>query len=812
MRHVLVVILLVLSVTMTGSGTVGEIKGGWSVSCDATPLAPGDTNGGVGAASVDAERTATSVFATDNDAVLNDTTAGTWRGNVVASPVAGENAHLDVLGKLNFLVADRTVDPGNPFYGEALRFGNVGSALSQFANVYDIAIDPYDNGIFVSSFGTLAYSFPSVGLDRYDVIKYDSTGKFVWSFQTNSSFVSDNGNFGGRPTIAVNPVNGQVAIGDNGFTRIQVFTPNGDHTRYTFAASTAATDSPGTPGTGNGQFASSSQPIVVAYDSTGALYASDAGNDRIQKFTISGATFTYVTKVAVSGFVAGAGIADMVMSPNDILHVSLTTSTARGAVGTIRTYNTSLVAQNTATITAPAGSGSGILTLSVDATGVWAYWGYTAYLQRYTLSGATATEGIRWSSGFPIGTTLASAVASATDTSGRVDVLFRLTFTDTFVPNKVTSFRWIDYRLSDAIYNYMLSCDSTLGGLSYSFDATSNPYVVLPAWSGDVWAHIKEILTAHNLDLYLDDSTIRVADAGVRTIELTNTSPVRTEPVNRFGGQELIMYATNATAGGGTVWSAAESNTRYQIDVGQRRTVSVSTNNYPVTVDDVIPADALPILPGQYYVIDSTGIHVPSPVWVAAGASVLTEVGDQVGQVKFILQGPNSAISGYTGPFTFADGNGTTAMGALTVTGTGVFTSPQSVTFQTGANPTKTTQQVARTIRNFAIDTLDRLYQRAPMAIDEVSGVAMSVSFTVPTADLLGFGSTMGATFMYNDSRYRITNATFGALTTQITATRYVSIDMIDTATAGLTIDQRDAIWTGYSIDDRTIKPLALTV
>lgn len=795
MRHVLVVILLVLSVAMTGSGTVGEIMGGWAVSCDATPLAAGNTDGGVGSASVDAERTPTSVFATDNDAVLTDTTAGVWRGNVVSSPVAGESVHLDVLGKLNFLVADRTVDPVWFEETDTSTFAPSGTGTGQIGNLNKVAVDTFNDAVFVSSFGV-------AGIGRYVIVKYDSAGNYITEF---AAYGTGNGQFIGAVTVAVNPSDGSVYIGDGGNSRIQKFTTSGARTSYSYAAQV------GTNGSGNGQFGFGL--IAIALDSTGNVYAGDRGNARIQKFNSS---LTYQAQVAVPGFNASVPIYDLSMSPSDVLYASLVPVTETpgvipiGTAGIVRTYNTSLVVLATVTPAIPVGVGA-ILYVTPDSSGFWAYWGYGNYVVKYD---STGQETNRWYSGYAVPENYNSGYPVALGSSGRLVVGFRSS-NDTnsaYLGMRVTAFNWSPVPLSDAILYYMLECDSALGGMTFSYDAAADPDVVLPAWSGDVWSHIKEILTAHNLDLYLDNDTIRVDDAGARTIELTNTSPIRTEPVNLFGGQELIMYATNATAGGGVMWSAADSNTRYQIDVGQRRTVTVSTNNYPVQVNILVPTDNLPVLPGQYYVIDSTGTHVPADMWLAAGATVTPQLGAGVGQIDFTLQGPSGAISGYTGPFTFADGNSSTSVGTLTVTGSGTFTNPQPVTFQTGANPTKTTQQVARTIRNFAIDTLDRLYQRAPMAIDEVSGVAVSVSFTVPTVDLLGFGSTMGATFLYNDSRYRITNATFGALTTTITATRYVSIDMIDTATTGLTIDQRDAIWDGYSIDDRTIKPLALTL
>lgn len=792
MRALRILVVVVVSITLAGSGAIGQVVEKWSVREDCTPLAPGDTRGGVGSATVDADSTSTSVFVIDNNLTLEDETAGEWRGNVVASPVVEGKVHLDVAGKLNFLVADRTVDPVWFNAATPKNFIPTGQATGQVENLYKVAVDTSDGSVFASSYGV-------AGIGRYTIVKYSATGSYITEF---GAYGSGNGQFAGAVSITVNPADGSVFVGDGTNNRVQKFTTSGGRTVYTYSAQV------GGSGTGNGQFGAGLIPVAV--DSSGNVYAGDRGNARIQKFN---SALAYQTQVAVPGFSTATPVYDMSMSPADILYVSLVSAGFFDGdnAGRVRRYSTSLAVVGT-DIVPPVPQGTrALLNIAADATGFWAYWGTANGIIKYNDAGV---EQRRWYSGYPFSQDVNTGYSIAIGNNGDVVVGFKTGsgFTNFFPANRVTVFNWASVPLSEAILGYMETCDPTLGGMTYSYDVAADPAVVLPAWSGDVWAHLKEVCTAHNIDIYADNGVIHVADAGARIITLDNTSPIRTEPVNLFGGQQLIMYATNPVAGGGVLWSASEANTRYQIDVGQRRTVAVSTSNYPVSVDPLVPTDSLPVLPGQYYVIDSTGAHVPAASWVAAGASVKGTAGSGVGQVEFTLQGPNSPISGYTGPFTFADGNGTTATGALVVTGTGVFTAPQPVTFQTGANPTKTTQQVARTIRNFAIDTLERLYQRAPMAIDEVSGVAVTVTLEVPTVDLLGFGSTMGATFLYNDSRYRITNAVFGALTAQITATRFVSIDMIDTVTAGLTIDQRDAIWAGYSIDDRTIKPLALTL
>lgn len=95
--------------------------------------------------------------------------------------------------------------------------------------------------------------------------------------------------------VAVNGAGNSVCVADSGNNRLQRFDGIGGF-KYQW----------GTFGTANGQFDS---PSGMAVDSAGNVYVADAGNNRIQLFTLSDAASTFVTAWGSGQFLYPSGVA-----------------------------------------------------------------------------------------------------------------------------------------------------------------------------------------------------------------------------------------------------------------------------------------------------------------------------------------------------------------------------------------------------------------------------------------------------------------------------------------------------------------------
>jgi len=781
----LVVIALGLSVSMTGSGTVGHVLPGWSVLESCTPAMPGDSRGSVGSASFKAGATSTSRFVADNEVTL-ESAAGTFLGRASDVSLVGDEVAVSVAGPLQFLNVDKTMPPvwfndANDFLGFTY-----GSGTGQLASPYGIAVDPVDGGVWVTSSGTVD------GVDRTRAIKFSSAGVYVTEIGTVGS---GNGQFGGSVGMGIAVAADQsVWVGDAGNSRIQKFTTADGGLTYTYSAKV------GSAGSGNGQFGSTSIAINVAVDSSGNVYAADRFNERLQKFNSSA---VYQAKVSM-GTAGGSGISTpygiAFDSAAGVLYATSIQSFVTEPAATIESFNSSLVSQGTLTIPAPPGTSHGIGNIAVDPDGnLWAQWFLATYLVKYDPS--SGAELARWQSLYPEPTTTATNMAVAAGSDGTY-ALFRpnsFVTSDSYGSYYVTGFDYSPVLLSSAIETYMEACDPLLNGWTLDYQAAVDPEVVFPGWTGNVWAKLKELFAIYAVELVYDGDTqtLIIRDQGSATATISNRTPVVTQPQNPTGGRIVDVIYQQPVAGGGVVWDAEDQNELISVEAGQTFDRILYTDNHPAELAQPVPTDTLPIQPGQYYVVDSTGTAVTAATWLAAGGSLTVTVGETPGTISAQITGPTSAISGTTGPYYFATGRTDTSTPALSLVGNGTFCDP--VLFRRDGSQ-------GSPFASPFMDTADRVLSRGHYP--SLSDPTVVIRFTCPAADLPAMGQAVGAILTFEQSKYRITEVQRGDLRADVTAERFVTAADWTTTWSGEAASVYEAYWSGYSAGDEQVQPL----
>lgn len=341
--------------------------------------------------------------------------------------------------------------------------------------------------------------------------------------------------------------------------------------------------------------------------------------------------------------------------------------------------------------------------------------------------------------------------------------------------------------------------------------------------NSNMWEYIQAACAAYALELSVIEGVIVVRPIGSEIIAIDNKTVPTVSPNTNLGGRNVEVVYTNALSiVNQELYNARTDNNRViSVKAGETITTTVAISGTPTVVNlpsrSTVPASGV----GQYSIVDSKGNQVPEYLWAKWGGRLDVQLNTElINSIDITLYGPWDG----TGIFSWNDGTTTeptypgpyklayTAAGsdyaALSITGSGVKTTPATLKIRTGADPEKVAQDVSKTINNQFIVTKTQAYDRGSWAIFEASGPKVSLSLSVPVSSITSFGLAAGSLIYYRDSIYRVNDASIGNLAVNINATRYVTVDAFDLVWDGKTVGSHDAMWFGYETSDQVIAPL----
>lgn len=165
-----------IEVTMSGSGSIGDIAPGWSVNEYATPVTIGETSGGTGNVSFNAASLPDSLFVINNTVTTSHDMLGSVSGVVKSVSQTGLDVSVGHTTALNIFDANRNIPP--------LGAGGIGPALdlcNQLSGRQSLLADGF-TGHFYSMYGHSA--------------GFDELGNIVESTASNGTYFSYNNSDG----------------------------------------------------------------------------------------------------------------------------------------------------------------------------------------------------------------------------------------------------------------------------------------------------------------------------------------------------------------------------------------------------------------------------------------------------------------------------------------------------------------------------------------------------------------------------------------------------------------------------------------
>ena len=384
-------------------------------------------------------------------------------------------------------------------------------------------------------------------------------------------------------------------------------------------------------------------------------------------------------------------------------------------------------------------------------------------------------------------------------------------------------------------YNYTYDVDGTslqqvsLGALNREYE---NPITFnyseinlggpVPAASSNGWQYIQDACAAYGEELALVSDNIVVRPLGQNSINIDNIvgAPTVTPRIILGGRKVEIVHYDSRNVDNGEIYNARNDDNRIvTVKANETVTTTVSTSSNAFIVNKPTRVSTIPaggtMAPGTYAVSSST-VVIPNNLWEIYGGSINIEVSeDDPSALDITLVGPTTlnnifGESGalYPGPYKLAFTADGTDYASLSVTGSGVLYEENVLQLQTGADPDKVSQEIARTVTNPFIDSLERAYDRGVWAANIASGPTVTLSGTIAVSELQSFGFAAGSLISYRDSIYRVTDVNIGNLAVSFNATRHVTVEDFDTLWAGKTVGTHDLMWLSYDTSDQNIAPL----
>lgn len=331
---------------------------------------------------------------------------------------------------------------------------------------------------------------------------------------------------------------------------------------------------------------------------------------------------------------------------------------------------------------------------------------------------------------------------------------------------------------------------------------------------GNGWQYIQDACSAYGEELSLIENNIVIRPVGTNTVSLDNiVGAPSIAPSMVLGGRNVeIVYSDSSTTSLAFYNARNDSNRVLSVKAKETVTTTVTLNGTPSILWQPIRSTAAPTgnLPNNRYVVSgATGTIIPANQWEDYGGSLKVTISETVpNSADIILTGPIQDIPGNAGPYKIAYTASGTDYAALNIAGFGVTLNNKTLKLQTGADPLKVSNDVAKTITNPFIDTLERAYDRGIWAANNAAGPTVTLTGTIPVSAISSFGIAAGSLVSYRDSAYRITDCTIGNLGVNFTAVRHVTVEEFDAIWAGKSVEFYDMYWEGHDSSDTTIAPL----
>lgn len=338
----------------------------------------------------------------------------------------------------------------------------------------------------------------------------------------------------------------------------------------------------------------------------------------------------------------------------------------------------------------------------------------------------------------------------------------------------------------------------------------------------NMWEYLQEACAAYGQEIAVVDGLVTARVAGLKEIDITeHVASIALNPTSTLTGTSVDIVYTNSagtTASSNysnrdNIYKAYEDQNRLlSVKVGETINTTIETSNSLIAVLSPRQTTSISnITTGKsYYAVSSQdGSLVSTALWEAYGGRLSVSVNpDNDKAIDVKITGPYTVVPGTTAPYSISYKSGEKDYAALVVSGTALKITEETLSLQTGADPSKTAGATTTRVNNRFIAKLSQAYDRGIWVSSNASGPRVNISGTIPVSAIDGLGLAAGSRIRHMDSIYRITDATIENLSVKFDATRHVTVADFDAKWVGNTVSTHDRVWDGTEVQDQMIAPL----
>jgi hypothetical protein len=334
-----------------------------------------------------------------------------------------------------------------------------------------------------------------------------------------------------------------------------------------------------------------------------------------------------------------------------------------------------------------------------------------------------------------------------------------------------------------------------------------------PGWNGNVWEMIKNALTAEQLELYTEGTTVGVREIRSTTTSIQNVSDLQESVGDNTAAKYVdVAYYNNTYVSTKEIYPIpGEEPTIYQVGAGETIEFDLTLNTYlsavnqPVCVDWVeADANYYDGTAGVYSIAGNDNLPYLAEQWIDGGGSVEVSLTDDPSVLHVVITG---ARDGTYAPYRIAMSSGN-FYNSLRITGTGTQTLRQTVRIASGADPNLALDDAADEIDNPFISTLSQAINIGARAAAEYTGVSQSLTGDAGLYDL-DFGTAPGARILQSGANFRVSNVTYLPDGVNITATADTTLEDLENVwEPSDTLGMLETEWSGRTLKEWMLRPL----